>query len=79
MNNILYFNPFSAVKGGVKVPAVVREQLREMEVLVSVLEKTAEYDLNSNKVNIREVFMPGSQRTSHLLTEVSCTSKRALN
>lgn len=62
-----------------KVPAVVREQLREMEVLVSVLEKTAEYDLNSNKVNIREVFMPGSQRTSHLLTEVSCTSKRALN
>lgn len=46
-----------------------REQLRETEVLVSVLEKTAEYYLNSNKDNVRVVSKPGSQRTTRLLTE----------
>lgn len=69
VNNILYFNPFSAVKGGLKVPAVGREQLREVEVLVSMLEKTEECDLNSNKDNIRVVSKPGSRRTMHLSTE----------
>lgn len=50
-----------------KVPAVGREQLRETEVLVSMLEKTAEYDLNLNKDNIRLVSKPGFQ--AFLLTE----------
>lgn len=57
------------MKGGLKVPAVGREQLREMEVLVSVLENPEEYYLNSNKENIRVVSQPGSQRTTHLLVE----------
>lgn len=52
-----------------KVPAVGREKPRDTEVLVSMLEKTAEYDLNLNKDNIRVVSKPGSQRTTHLLTE----------
>lgn len=36
---------------------------------MSVLEKTAECDLNSNKVNIKMVSRSGSQRTVHLITE----------